>query len=102
MFVEFNVLFLLRKYFITIFSEDLGVIDITNQIIWIVLIVIVQDLLQWTLAGTIKALAKQNAAAIINFVTYDVLVIPLSLLFVLKFEWGLEGIWYAFIIGMCN
>ena len=58
MVAEFIVLFIFRDEAIKIFSKNPAVIAITNEIIWIVLIVIAQDLLQWTLSGTIKALAK--------------------------------------------
>lgn len=53
-------------------------------------VVICQDLIQGVLYGVIKALARQKCAAYINFVTFYVVTIPLSLYFGFRYDSHLD------------
>jgi len=55
---EIILLISCRELLAKVFSSDPVVIDMCKDIMVVVTIVIAQDLLQWTLSGTIKALAK--------------------------------------------
>ena len=57
-FLEYGFLNRFQSYFISIFTNSVEIQEYTQEILWIVLIVIVQDYLQGVLCGTIKALNK--------------------------------------------
>lgn len=107
--LELIFFYFVRDSFILIFTTQRELIELTDAIIYVVLIVIAQDFQQGALYGTLKALGQQTNSMYINIVTYYVLVIPLSYYFafmckVLDGEkpLGLIGLWFGFVVGLLH
>ena len=58
------------------------------------------DTLQYTYANALRGISHVKPLMLIAFVSYFVLSLPCSYLFSMVLGWGLEGIWWAFPIGL--
>ena len=58
------------------------------------------DCIQCVGQGMIRGLGKQGAASIGTVIGYWVIGIPISLLAVFKFDWGIVGLWLGATIGI--
>lgn len=97
----------MRGKFIVIFTSQPELLEITDHIILVVLIVIAQDFQQGALYGVLKALGQQTKSMYINVVTYYVLVIPFSYYFAFHCyvgpkPLGILGLWFGFVVGLSH
>ncbi len=61
---------------------------------------VVIDCVQCVGQGMIRGLGKQGAASIGTVIGYWVIGIPISLLCVFKFDWGIVGLWLGPTLGI--
>ena len=72
--------FVFRRQILSIFTNNEEIINIGADMMWFSIIVNGLDFQQGLLYGVIKALVKQKCAAILNFISCNVLALPLSYL----------------------
>lgn len=78
------LLFSFRFYIVSIFTDSKDVAKMTNYVIWICLLTIVESFFKNSLLGVIKALEQQKRAMNVNVISYLCLVIPLAYFFAFK------------------
>ena len=106
------------KYDLLVGSASTGVLQsvatMTNYVIWITLLTILESFFKNSLMGVIKALEQQKRALDVNFISYMCLVIPVAYFFAFKSQkYGLfvdepgadtnnrgTGLWVGYVIGI--
>ena len=63
-------------------------------------IVFILDSIQVLLCGVIKGLGLQDQAQNYAMFSFFLISLPASYLFSLTFEYGINGLWYGFSIGL--
>lgn len=113
-FLDWLILFLNRFKIVGIFTESQEVAKMTNYVIWITLLTVLESFFKNSLLGVIKALEQQKRALDVNFVSYLCLVIPLAYFFAFKSQkYGFfvdepgsdtnkrgTGLWVGYVIGI--
>lgn len=111
--IDWLLLFIYRFKIVTIFTDSKPVAKMTNYVIWICLLTILESFFKNSLLGVIKALEQQKRALHVNFVSYVCLVIPLAYFFAFEApKYGLfvdasdetnnrgVGLWVGYIVGI--
>jgi MATE family multidrug resistance protein len=97
-----NILFILRYrtrlpfYFTT--DEDL--IDKAEDLLLVFALFQFPDAVNCVEQGVFKAIGKQSIAARLNFIAYYVVGIPLAYALGLRFDLGVEGLWFGVTAGL--
>lgn len=85
-----------RGHFAKIFNDDADVVKLTAQVLPFVALFQIADGLNGSCGGSLRGTGRQHIGAIINFVSYYCVALPLGIH--LAFHgWGLEGLW----VGQC-
>jgi MATE family multidrug resistance protein len=79
--VEFGILFIFKSHLLQIFTNSQELIEESDKVMNIMLVVSSMDMIQGSLSGVIKALNLQKFAMWINCVTYYFIVVPLAVYF---------------------
>ena len=98
--IEMAILFTFSKSIVLIFTNIEVIQEITNDNIWLLVMVATLDFIQGSLCGIIKALDLQTQAMFVNLVTYYVLALPIGYTLVHNCGFKLEGLWFGFAIGL--
>jgi Na+-driven multidrug efflux pump len=83
-----------------LFTDDLVVVEIVAQYMWILGIYSVFDSLQCICAGALRGLGLPVWGTIINVIGWFAVALPLAWVFSIELVWELAGIWIAFTIGV--
>lgn len=98
---SFGLLFLVfRNYLPTLYINDLEVIKIASSLIIIAAIFQIVDGLQVVGVGILRGLTDLKAPMVISFVAYWIIGLPVAYLLGFVFQFGVEGIWVSFIVGL--
>ena len=98
---SFGVLFIiLRNILPTFYIDDQNVIEIASSLIIIAAIFQVVDGLQVVGIGILRGLTDLKAPMIIAFIAYWVIGLPVAYLLGFTFDFGVEGVWISFIVGL--
>lgn len=108
--LELLIFYNIRDKMILIFTTEERLLELTNSVMIVALIVIAQDFQQGSMYGTLKALGQQTNSMYVNIVTYYVLVIPFSFYFAFHCRildngtkpLGVMGLWLGFVIGLLH
>jgi Na+-driven multidrug efflux pump len=98
-----TTLFLLtifKRPFFGIFSNDDTVISLLNQAFPVMIIYCFIDCVQCIGQGIIRGLGQQLKASVGTVIGYWVIGIPVSLLTVFNFKWGISGLWMGPTLGI--
>ncbi len=97
----FGVLFVFIRHWIpTLYVEEVEVIHIAAQLLFIVALFQLSDGLQVTLLGSLRGLLDVKMPTVILFVAYWVVGFPLMYLLSKVFHLGAFGIWIALFTGL--
>jgi len=91
---------LLRKYLVRIFTTDADVLDLASKVIIINALFQVFDAAQTCLAGVLRGTGKQVVGAVLNFISFYVLGLPLGLILAFPAKMKLYGIWTGVAVAM--
>ena len=58
------------------------------------------DCLQITYANSLRGIADVTSMAVISFVGYFVIALPVSYILGFVLNWGIEGIWIGYPVGL--
>jgi len=78
---------------ISVFTDKTGVADTIASAWWIFMIFVVFDTTQGIAMSAIRASGKQKVGAIVTFINYWIVGIPVTLLAAFKYGLGISGIW---------
>lgn len=88
------------KFFITIFTNDLNLLNICVPILFLVGIFQIFDGLQVSLGGVFKGLKMTNIVMIGDFLAYWAIGLPLGIVLGLKYKMNLYGFWFGLTIAI--
>lgn len=83
-----------------IYTKDEGVIEIAQSLLFLAAFFQLSDGLQAVGAGVLRGIKDTKITGIIAFVSYWIIMVPGAYLFCFTLQWGIEGIWFAFIVGL--
>lgn len=83
-----------------LFTSDAKVVTQVSTLVIPMIVYQFGDTLQYTYANALRGISHVKPLMIIAFVSYFVLSLPCGYLFSMVLGWGLEGIWWAFPIGL--
>lgn len=93
-------LFLLFRYqLVRLYSNDPEVINIFISASFVFSVELFTDLFQGSMAGMLRGLGFQKNATIANFISYWIIMLPLSYIFAFHWNMGLMGVWLGVPIG---
>ena len=81
-------------------SKDEAVIEIAQTLLFLAAFFQLSDGLQAVGAGVLRGIKDTKITGIIAFVAYWIIMVPGAYLMCFKLNWGIEGIWFAFIVGL--
>lgn len=97
----FGILFIFIRHWIpTLYVEEVEVITIAAQLLFIVALFQLSDGLQVTLLGSLRGLLDVKVPTAILFVAYWIIGFPLMYLLSKVFNLGALGIWIALFTGL--
>ncbi|RHY68784.1 hypothetical protein DYB30_007218 [Aphanomyces astaci] len=82
------------------FTQDADVIRLTAFVTVAIAMYQVADALTTTLQGVLRGLGLQHMGAVLNFVAYVVVGVPLGVLLDFYAGWGLLGLWVGMAVGI--
>lgn len=82
------------------YTEDLAVINMAQQLLFLAALFQLSDGIQAVAAGVLRGIKDTKITGIIAFVSYWLIMVPGAYLLCFKFNWGIQGIWFAFIFGL--
>ena len=98
---SFGIMFiLLRSFLPTLYIEDPVVIEIASSLIIIAALFQVVDGLQVVGIGLLRGLTDLKVPMVIAFIAYWIIGLPVAYLLGFTFEFGVEGVWISFVVGL--
>jgi len=98
---SFGIIFIALKNFLpTLYISDTNVIEIAASLIVIAAIFQVVDGLQVVGIGILRGLTDLKAPMIIAFISYWIIGLPVAYLLGFTFNFGVQGVWISFIVGL--
>jgi MATE family multidrug resistance protein len=96
-----SILFLVgNRFFPSLYIDELPVIEIASQLIFVAVLFQLVDGLQIVELGVLRGLNDLKVPTYITIVAYWLIGIPTSYLVGIYFEVGAEGIWIGYLAGL--
>ena len=83
-----------------LYIEDVQVAEIASMLLVICAGFQISDGLQAVGLGVLRGLRDVRIPTFVTFLSYWIIAIPMAYLFGFVFNWGIEGVWYALLIGL--
>ena len=98
---SFGIFFIvLRNFLPTLYISNTDVIEIAASLIVIAAFFQIVDGLQVVGIGILRGLTDLKAPMIIAFISYWVIGLPVAYLLGFTFNFGVQGVWISFIVGL--
>lgn len=88
-----------RNYWGLIFSPEKGVVDLTAKTLPILAVFNLFDANQCVLSGMLRGVGRQAFGALLNFISYCMIGLPLAYLFSNPWDLKLRGVWSGDTVG---
>ncbi|KAJ2584738.1 ethionine resistance protein [Coemansia sp. RSA 1836] len=88
------------RQWVTLYTRDEAVLAVARRLISIVVLIEWTDATRGIVPGILRGMGRQKQAALINFSSYYLGVLPLAALAVIGLDKGIVGLWVAFALGM--
>ena len=100
--VLFSIIFVLGRHVLPTFYniEEQIVLDIAARLLIIAALFQVFDGIQAVGIGILRGIQDVRIPTLVTFAAYWVICLPLGYLFGFIFGWGVEGMWYAFLVAL--
>lgn len=95
-----SIFFLGRNLIGPIFTASIEVHQIVVTLIPILLLYQIGDAIQITFANSLRGIGDVNSMAIISVIGYIFIALPLCYICGFIFDWGIQGIWIGFPVGL--
>lgn len=83
-----------------LFTDNAEVISISAGLIIMAAFFQLSDGMQAAAAGALRGIQDVRIPAVIAFISYWLIMVPLSYLLAFKFGMGVKGLWVGFIVGL--
>ena len=83
-----------------VYTSDQSVAVITATLLPIAALFQIVDGLQAVASGILRGAADTRVAAVINFVVYWLIALPVGVLLTFRFGWGPRGLWWGLTLGL--
>jgi len=83
-----------------LYTDDVAVIEIAQKLLYLAAFFQLSDGLQAVGAGILRGIKDTKTTGIIAFIAYWIIMVPGAYFLCFKLNWGIEGIWFAFIFGL--
>ena len=93
------LVFLLRGKIYSFYSDDPNIIEKGQPVLPYVLLTVFLNGIKSSIQGLLIGMRKQIFASIVSFTSYYIIMIGLSILFVIKLDFGVKGVWISESIG---
>ncbi len=94
------IFFIFKDELPLIYTNDAAVLVIAPGLILLAAFFQLSDGLQTVAAGALRGIKDTRVTGVIAFLSYWVLMMPGAYLLCFEWDWGIEGIWIAFIVGL--
>ncbi|MFI3315068.1 MAG: MATE family efflux transporter [Rikenellaceae bacterium] len=94
------LLLIVRKDVALLFTSDQQIIDIVSIMVFTLITYQFGDALQITYANSLRGISDVVVMAAISFVGYFVIAIPVSYICGFVLNWGLQGVWIGYPVGL--
>lgn len=81
------------------FTHDEEVVEIVEQVFWVLELYVFFDTIHGVQSGIIKGLGRQVYGSVYTLFCYYILGLPLALLFGFTLEMGVAGLWFGYTIA---
>jgi MATE family multidrug resistance protein len=98
--VNASVLFLFRRRWAYLFTEDEEVVQMVGGVLPVVAVFIFGDNVAGIADGVLNGQGRQHVGAWFNLVAYYVTSLPLGFFLCFRLNWGLQGIWVALMVSL--
>lgn len=99
-FIVACIFFIGRNYIGQIFTKSEDVIHIVSILMVIMIFYQFGDGLQITFANSLRGISDVTSMAIISFIGYFIIALPVSYVMGFVFNWGIAGVWLGYPIGL--
>ncbi len=82
------------------YTNDVAVINMARELLFLAAFFQLSDGIQAVAAGVLRGIKDTRITGIIAFVSYWVIMVPGAYWLCFKLDWGIQGIWFAFIFGL--
>ncbi|MES2616318.1 MAG: MATE family efflux transporter [Bacteroidota bacterium] len=82
------------------YTNDVAVINMARELLFLAAFFQLSDGIQAVAAGVLRGIKDTRITGIIAFVSYWVIMVPGAYWLCFELEWGIQGIWFAFIFGL--
>lgn len=94
------VFFVFYKEIPQLFNDKQELLELTYPLIILAAFFQLGDGLQAVGAGALRGIKDTKASSVIAFISYWVIMTPGAYLLCFKFNYGLPGVWLAFVVGL--
>lgn len=94
------LLMIFRKYIPFIYTSDTAVVDITSNILIVVVIFQIFDALQLSCLASLRALADVRTPMFLSLLSYYFVCLPVGYLLGFVFGFGVYGVWVGLLFGL--
>ena len=84
----------------SLFTHDPEIIYTTGQLLYVAAAFQVADGVNASIQGIFRGSGRQSLSALLNFVAYYIVGLPLGILFAFHFHYGVMGLWVGISIGL--
>jgi len=93
------IIIVFKSFFARVFTGDEEVASLLETLLYLVVVDVIFDTNQITLAKIIIALGKQSYATWINLIAYWFLMLPIGIITGFWLNWRVHGVWFGIIIA---
>jgi MATE family multidrug resistance protein len=102
MLVNALLIFGLRSFIPRAFVQDLAVVELAAALLPIVATLQVADGAQVVSAGVLRGLGHTRAPAVIHFIGYYLVALPLAYVLAFRAGLGVQGVWWGLTLGLLS
>lgn len=95
------IIFILRDKIFWFFTDNYYLVEKGRPVLPYVIATVFLNTIKSTLQGIMTGLRRQLIASIFGFISYYVVMVVLSIIFVIVLDYGVIGVWIAEVIGYC-
>ncbi|MDL2231911.1 MATE family efflux transporter [Porphyromonadaceae bacterium OttesenSCG-928-L07] len=92
--------FFTRNYIGWLFTDSEEVVSVVRFLIYALLAYQLGDALQITFANALRGIGDVVSMAIISFIGYFIIALPVCYIFGFMADWGIGGVWIGYPVGL--
>lgn len=99
-FLNAIILYSLRDFFASLYTDNAKVLQIASQVLIVGAIYQINDFLACTTGGILRGQGRQKIGGYLNLISYYAIALPFAFLFAFYFDLGLVGLWFGMVIAL--